>query len=245
MQNRVRTALITGAAKGIGRAIADKLADNNFRIIAVYKSSEDAAYRLAAELNERGIFCMAVKCDTASSLEVEALYRRSVSVFGFVDTLINCAGVSLSKLIQDYRDADYNAVLDNNLRSAFNCCRAFSKDMIANGFGRIVNISSVFGRVGGAGEAVYSASKAAVTGLTRALSKELGPSNITVNAVSPGFIETDMTKNVDAAGRAEFLSKLSLPRLGTPADVADAVELLTRERLYITGADIAVDGGYI
>lgn len=243
MKNQKRTALITGGARGIGRAVADKLSDCGFNLLIVYKTSRDAALQLVSDMSDRGIFCMAAQCDAADPLRVEELYRRAKGTFGFVDTLVNNAGVSLYKLNGDCRDADYSYVMDNNFRSVFNLCRAFSGDMVSGGFGRIVNISSVWAHKGAAMEALYAASKAAVTGYTKALAKELGPAGITVNAVSPGFIDTDMTASFSDADRAAFFDSVPLGRAGLPAEVADAVELLVREKTYLSGADIRVDGG--
>lgn len=242
---RKRTALVTGGAKGIGRAIALRLADEGFSLAIAYRSSEAEAFRLVAQLQSRGVNAVAFKADLADEAEAERLYRECRAYFGSVDTLVNNAGISLIRPLYECTAADFDRVVGSNLASVFNTCRLFSPDMASEGFGRIVNIASVWGEVGASAETVYSATKAGVIGFTKALSKELAPSGVLVNSVSPGFIDTDMNAHLTADERAAFLSSVAMGRAGTPDEVADVVELLTRARLYITGADIPVNGGTI
>ncbi len=243
--NERRTALVTGGARGIGRAIVERLSKEGFSIAVNYKNSEKEAYSLVSNLQNRGINAIAVKADVSSYAEVENMYRIVKECFGFVDTLVNNAGISLIKPLYECDESDYELVTRTNLKSVFNTCRVFSPDMVSNGFGRIVNIASVWGETGASTETLYSASKAGVIGFTKALNAELAISGVTVNSVSPGFIDTDMNAHLTNAEKEDFLSGVSLCRAGTPQEVASVVELLTRKELYIAGADVPVNGGLL
>lgn len=242
---RKRTALITGGAKGIGKAIAEKLASCGFSVAVNYKTSGEEARALIKNLQERGVNCVAVQADVSDFRAVEELYAYCRKCLGFVDTVVNNAGVSLLKPLYDCGAADFDYVMDANLRSVFNVCRVFSPDMVSEGFGRIVNIASVWGELGASTETVYSASKAGVIGFTKALNAELAPSGVIVNSVSPGLIATAMNAGLSAAELNDFTSGVSVGRAGAPSEIADVVELLTREATYIAGADIPVNGGLI
>ena len=240
-----RVALITGGARGIGTAIVEKLADCGFSIVINYRRSERQAYELMEKLQRRNINVMAVRADVSRYDEVEAMHARIKGYMGVVDTLINNAGTSLIKPLCDCTERDFDDVIANNLKSVFNTCQIFSKDMVSRRFGRIVNISSVWGEVGASAETIYSGAKAGVIGFTKALNAELAPNGVLVNVVSPGFIETDMTNNLSEKEMKEFLSIVPLNRIGKPNEVADVVELLTREETYISGANISVNGGIV
>lgn len=240
-----RVALVTGGARGIGKAIVRRLADCGFSVAVNYNKSERAAFELVAELQSRGVNAIAVKADVSDFGEVKAVFDTCKSYFGIVDTLVNNAGISMIKPLYDCTEVDFDEMIAVNLKSVFNTARIFSPDMVSNGFGRIVNIASVWGECGASTETLYSASKAGVIGFTKALNAELAPSDVLVNSVSPGFIDTEMNSCLSNAEKAEFLKNVPLGRAGSPEEVADAVELLTREKLYIAGANISVNGGIV
>lgn len=242
---RKRVALVTGGAKGIGKAIALKLADAGFSLAINYRTSEKEANELVSYLQSRGVNALAIRADLSKRDEVKKMYETCRAYFGFVDTVINNAGVSQYKMFCDCTDEDYDFVMNNNLRSAVNVCSLFSPDMVSNNFGRIVNISSVWGEQGASMEVLYSASKAGVIGLSKALNAELAPSGIIVNAVTPGFIDTDMNAHLSTEDVDAFTQSVSVGRIGKPSEVADVVELLTRRDLYIAGAVIPVNGGLL
>ncbi|MBR6773097.1 MAG: 3-oxoacyl-ACP reductase FabG [Clostridia bacterium] len=242
---RKRVALVTGGAKGIGKAIALKLADAGFSLAINYRTSEKEANELVSYLQSRGVNALAICADVSKRDEVKKMYETCKAYFGFVDTVINNAGVSQYKMFCDCTDEDYDFVMNNNLRSVVNVCSFFSPDMVSNNFGRIVNISSVWGEQGASMEVLYSASKAGVIGLSKALNAELAPSGVIVNAVTPGFIDTDMNAHLSTEDVDAFTQSISVGRIGKPSEVADVVELLTRRDLYIAGAVIPVNGGLL
>lgn len=239
----IRRALVTGGAKGIGRATVRALAARGFAVAIGYNTSAAEAESLVAELQSGGVNAVAFRADLSSWEQANDLYERCRAHFGTIDTLVNNAGVSLMKPLYELTQADYDRVMDTNFRSVFNMCKLFSPDMVSAGFGRIVNVASVWGERGASTETLYSASKAAVIGFSKALNAELAPSNVIVNAVSPGFIDTDMNASLTPSERAEFLLGTALGRAGRAEEVAAVIELLTREDLYISGADIPVTGG--
>ena len=243
--NERRVALVTGGAKGIGRAIVLALAKEGFSIAVNYKTSEKEALALVSELQSKGVNAIAVQADLSKMDEVKKMHETLKGYFGFVDTLINNAGVSLIKPLYECTEKDYDAVMDNNLRSAFNTCSVFSPDMVSNGFGRIVNIASIWGERGASSEVLYSTSKAGLIGLTKALNAELAINGVIVNSVSPGMIDTDMNAHLSKEETDEFLLGVSLGRVGKPTEVASVVELLTRKELYIAGENISVNGGML
>lgn len=237
-----RNALVTGGGKGIGRAVARALARAGFGVVIAYNTSERAAMALCDELNGTSR-ATAVQADLTHTDGVAAV-RAACTAFGGIDTLVNNAGVSLEGLLQDVTDEQYDRVMDANVKAPFRLIRAFLPDMLSSHFGRIVNIASIWGQVGGATETVYSASKAALIGLTKALAKETALSGVTVNAVAPGAIDTDMTAGLSAADRAAVAAEIPMGRFGTPEEVAEIVELLTRRTSYMTGQVIGVNGGW-
>ncbi len=240
-----RVAVVTGGAKGIGRAVSVRLSDGGAKLVV---SGRDAAAldALAAELKGQGRDALAVAADVAKPADVEALAARTLETFGRADILVNNAGVTKDGLLLRMSEADWDAVLDTNLKGAFLCTREFTRSMMKQRWGRVVNVSSVIGLIGNAGQANYAASKAGLLGLTKAVAKELASRHITVNAVAPGFIETAMTESLSEKMRDALLAQIPLGRLGSPEDVAHTVAFLCSEEAgYITGQVLAVDGGMV
>ena len=238
-----RVAVITGASRGIGKAVALKLAAEGADLV-VTATSLEAARMTADEIIQLGGKALALKVDVSLTEEVESLFHKTIEEFGRVDILVNNAGITRDGLLLRMKDADWDAVLDVNLKGAFNCTREAAKYMTKARFGRIVNISSVVGEIGNAGQVNYCASKAGMFGLTKATARELAKRNITVNAVSPGFIETDMTGVLSEKVRENLLQQIPLERLGQPEDIAAAVYFLVSAQAgYITGHVLSVNGG--
>lgn len=240
-----RVAVVTGGAKGIGRAVAARLADEGAKVVV---SGRDGAAleAFAEELAAQGREVVAAPGDVAKPADVEALAAKTLEAFGRADVLVNNAGVVKDGLVLRMSEADWDVVLDTNLKGAFLCTREFTRPMMKQRWGRIVNVSSVIGLIGNAGQANYAASKAGLLGLTKAVAKELASRHITVNAVAPGFIETAMTETLNDEVRKALLGQIPLGRLGSPEDVAHAVAFLCSEEAgYITGQVLAVDGGMV
>jgi len=240
-----RVAVVSGGAKGIGRAVSVCLASEGAKVVV---SGRDGAAleALVAELAGQGREALAVPGDVAEPADVEALAAKTLEAFGRADILINNAGVTKDGLLLRMSEADWDAVLDTNLKGAFLCMREFARPMMKQRWGRIVNMSSVIGLIGNAGQANYAASKAGLLGLTKAVAKELASRHITVNAVAPGFIETAMTGSLSEKMRDALLAQIPLGRLGSPDDVAHTVAFLCSEEAgYITGQVLAVDGGMV
>lgn len=241
-----RVALVTGASRGIGKAIALALGKDGYNVLVNCVKNVDLAKQTADEICKNGGRADVFKADVSKPCEVKAMYDYAIKTFGFVDTVVNNAGVCRYALFTDETDESYDAVMDVNLRGVFNVCRAFAPDMISNRFGRIINVSSMWGLVGASCEAVYSASKAGVIGFTVALAKELGPSGITVNAVAPGVINTDMLANVSSETIIALKDETPIGRIGSPQDVASVVEYLaSRQASFVTGETINCSGGFV
>ena len=241
----MKTVLITGAARGIGREIALTFAKDGYNVVINYNKSERDAEILANEVENLGVRALIVKADVSKPEEVKTLVSKAISVFGKIDVLVNNAGIALYKLLIDSTDDEIQNVIAINLNSTFFVCREVCKNMMQFGGGKIINISSKWGIVGGSGETVYSASKAGIIGFSKALAKEVGLSNITVNVVAPGVIQTNMIKNLSSDDIKELESQISLGRIGKPADVANVVKFLASDDAnYITGQVIEVDGGW-
>jgi 3-oxoacyl-[acyl-carrier protein] reductase len=240
-----RVAVVSGGAKGIGRAVSVCLASEGAKVVV---SGRDGAAleALVAELAGQGREALAVPADMAKPADVEALAAKTLEAFGRADILINNAGVTKDGLLLRMSEADWDTVLDTNLKGAFLCMREFARPMMKQRWGRIVNMSSVIGLIGNAGQANYAASKAGLLGLTKAVAKELASRHITVNAVAPGFIQTAMTESLSGKMRDALLAQIPLGRLGSPDDVAHTVAFLCSEEAgYITGQVLAVDGGMV
>jgi 3-oxoacyl-[acyl-carrier protein] reductase len=241
-----RTAIVTGAARGIGKAIAETLAARGASI-AVVDLRMDLAEETASEIAAKsGIEAIALEADVSNRESVNAMIKSAVDQLGKIDILVNNAGITRDGLIMRMKESDWDMVLDINLKGAFNCSQALARPMMKQRYGRIINISSVSGIVGQAGQANYSSSKAGIIGLTKALAKEFGSRNITVNAVAPGFIETVMTKELPEEIRDFSLKLTPMGRFGTPQDIANAVAFLAAEESsFITGVTLQVDGGMV
>ncbi len=238
-----RVAVVTGGAKGIGRAIAQRLSRDGAKI--VISGRDPAALEAAcAELRTMGAEAISVPADVAKPADVEALCSKTIEAFGKADILVNNAGITRDNLVLRLSEEDWDQVLDTNLKGSFLCIRSFAKSMVKHRWGRIVNVSSVVGLTGNPGQANYVASKAGLVGLTKAVAKELSSRHITVNAVAPGFIETAMTAGLPEKVREGLQGQIPLGRLGSPEDVAHAVAFLcSEEASYITGQVLSVDGG--
>ena len=245
MMNNKKTALVTGGAKGIGSAICRALAKDGYKIAINYNSSQNEAVDLKNELlaiTEVEIF----KADVSDSKQVKEMFSQIEKAFGGVDVLVNNAGIAEQMLFTDITDETWQKMINVNLSGAFYCCREALKFMINKKSGRIINIASMWGETGASMEVHYSASKAGLIGLTKALAKEVGLSGVTVNAVSPGVIMTDMMKSFSEADIAVLKDETPLNSLGTAENVADAVSFLASEKAdFITGQVISVNGGFV
>jgi 3-oxoacyl-[acyl-carrier protein] reductase len=240
-----RVALVTGGARGIGYAIAEQLAADGCSIV-ISDIAKDAASDSAAKLGHNGVQTLAVIGDVSKPEDVERMFAQAVEKFGKVDILVNNAGITRDNLIVRLEEDDWDMVLSVNLKGAFLCTKAVARLMMKARWGRIVNISSVVGVMGNAGQANYSASKAGLIGLTKSSAKELASRNITVNAVAPGYIQTEMTEKLPQAAKDHFMSMIPLKRPGTPLDVARIVSFLAGDKAeYLTGLVINCDGGML
>nr|MBO2493217.1 beta-ketoacyl-ACP reductase [Clostridia bacterium] len=246
MELKGKTALVTGASRGIGRAIALYLAELGAQVAVNYSSSEQRALEVVEAIKGKGGRAIAIKADVSNPQEVEAMFERVLEEFGDLDILVNNAGITRDGLLIRMKQEDWDAVLDINLKGVYNCSKAAAKIMVRRRKGKIINISSVVGVAGNAGQANYAAAKAGVIGFSKAIARELAPRNIQVNVVAPGFIETDMTAALPETIRQEMLKQIPLGRYGDPMDVAYVVGFLASDKSqYITGQVIHVDGGMI
>lgn len=238
-----RVAVVTGASRGIGRSIALALAAGGAKIVAADISLEGCE-ALIAELAKDGTEGLAVQCNVAISDDAERLIAAATERFGRVDILVNNAGITRDGLLMRMKDEEWDAVLNVNLKGAFVCTRAVSKVMSKQRYGRIINIASIVGQMGNAGQANYCASKAGLIGLTKSVARELARRNVTANAVAPGFIATDMTEALPEKARQELSAQIPMERLGSVNDIANAVLFLASDNsAYITGQVLAVNGG--
>lgn len=239
-----KIAIVTGAGRGIGRAIALLLAEEGAKVVVNYSRSAEAAEQTASQINDAGGEAVAIQADVAIAAEIENLFIKTIERFGRVDILVNNAGITRDKLILRMAEEDWDSVINTNLKGAFLTCRTAAKLMVKQKIGIIVNVGSVMGRVGGAGQVNYSASKAGMIGLTKSLAKELGGRNIRVNAVAPGFIETDMTETLKEDYRESIRKQIPMARFGTSEDIASVVAFLCSSgAAYIQGEVISIDGG--
>lgn len=239
-----KCAVITGATRGIGREIALKYASLGANIVINYRSSDAEAIELKDELEKLGVNTLIVKADVSDFEQASNLINEAKNAFGRIDILVNNAGITKDTLIIRMTEEDFDKVIEVNLKGAFNCLRAVSPIMLKQKSGKIINMSSVVGVLGNPGQVNYCASKAGVIGMTKSLARELGSRNITVNAIAPGFIDTDMTKVLTEEQKKSMLTQVPLKRLGTTEDVANLAAFLASDGSnYITGQVISVDGG--
>ena len=239
-----RAAVVTGGSRGIGRAVCLALAKQGCNVVVNYCHGEAAAAETAALCKEQGVEAVTVQADVSTAEGCKKLFEEAVNAFGRVDILVNNAGVTRDNLILRLSEEDFDTVLNANLKGAFLCCKEAARRMVRQRYGRIINLSSVVGLRGTAGQVNYSASKAGLLGLTKSLAKELASRGVTANAVAPGFIETDMTNALPEAARSAMAAGIPAGRPGLPEEVARAVAFFAREDAgYITGQVLCVDGG--
>ncbi len=239
-----KVALVTGASRGIGRQTAITLASYGATVIVNYNGSREKAEEVAAQIKENGGNAAIYGCNVSDYSAVEAMMKELVKEYGRIDILVNNAGITKDGLLMKMSEEDYDAVLDINLKGTFNCIKHISRQMLKQKGGRIINLSSVVGVYGNAGQVNYSASKAGVIGITKSVAKELGSRGITVNAVAPGFIITEMTDAMPEDAKKQVSDRIAMKRLGGVADVAETVAFLASDKAaYITGQVICVDGG--
>lgn len=238
-----QTAIVTGGTRGIGKAIALALAGQGVNIV-ITGLNEERAHQSAAEIAERGVRCLAIRADVSKAQDVEMLFKTITKEFGRLDILVNNAGITKDNLLLRAKEEDWDAVIDTNMKGTFLCSQEAIKIMARQRYGRIVNLTSVVAYTGNPGQAIYSASKAGIIGFTRSAALEYAKRGITVNAVAPGFIKTDMTDRIPEKIKEQLLSMIPLGTYGTGDDIANAVLfLVSPESSYITGQVIHVNGG--
>ncbi|BDF59566.1 beta-ketoacyl-ACP reductase [Christensenellaceae bacterium] len=239
-----KTAVVTGASRGIGRAVALRLAKDGNNVVVNYLFDEEDYAGIVKEIEALGMRAIAIKADVSKFDEVREMMEKAKEEFGTIDILVNNAGITRDGLLARMKEEDFDAVINVNLKSVFNCCRHAVSYMMKQRSGRIINMASVVGLSGQGGQTNYAASKAGVIGFTKALAKEIGSRNITVNAVAPGFVETPMTDAMPEKAREEILSSIPLKRGATAEDIADAVSFLAGDQAgYITGHVLSINGG--
>ncbi len=239
----VKTALITGGTKGIGKAIALAFLERGYEVVLNYCHDERSALATQEEFNMLGYCPVLLRADVSDEAQVRAMFKEFFSIYESLDVLVNNAGISLIKVIQDTKSVDWDKIFAVNVKGTYLCCREVADKMIFAGGGAIVNIASIWGEVGASCEVAYSATKGAVIAFTKALAKELAPSLVRVNCVSPGVIDTEMNAHLSVGETEELISSIPVGRIGTPADVAEACVFLA-ESSYITGEVLSVGGGF-
>jgi 3-oxoacyl-[acyl-carrier protein] reductase len=241
-----KVAVVTGASRGIGRAIALKLANEGAKVVVNYSGSQAKAEEVVAIIQDNGGEAIAVQASVSKTEEVTALMDVAVKTFGSLDILVNNAGITRDNLLMRMKEDEWDDVLDTNLKGVFLCTKAVTRQMMKQRAGRIINISSIVGVAGNAGQANYVAAKAGVIGLTKTTAKELASRNILVNAIAPGFIETEMTEQLPEDIKQGMLTQIPLAKLGQPEDIAKAVAFLASEDAnYMTGQTLHIDGGMV
>ncbi|MGG2075099.1 3-oxoacyl-[acyl-carrier-protein] reductase [Lysinibacillus irui] len=241
-----KVAVVTGASRGIGRAIALKLADEGAKVVVNFSGSQAKAEEVVGIIQENGGEAIAVQASVSKTEEVTALMDAAVKTFGSLDILVNNAGITRDNLLMRMKEDEWDDVLDTNLKGVFLCTKAVTRQMMKQRAGRIINISSIVGVAGNAGQANYVAAKAGVIGLTKTTAKELASRNILVNAIAPGFIETEMTEQLPEDIKQGMLTQIPLAKLGQPEDIAKAVAFLASEDAnYMTGQTLHIDGGMV
>ena len=241
----MKTAIITGASKGIGAVIAKRLNELNYNLVLNYKSNTSSMKELIESFSNSSAENVIVKCDISNFDDAKKLIDEACNKFGSVEVLINNAGITKDNILPLMTEEEFDLVIDTNLKGTFNCCKHIAKRMIKQKTGRIISISSVVGLAGNAGQVNYSASKAGIIGMTKSMARELGKKNILVNAIAPGFIQTEMTDKIPDDIKEEMMKNIPLQRFGQPSDIADCVEFLVSDKsTYITGQVISVNGGF-
>ncbi|HEU4963058.1 MAG TPA: 3-oxoacyl-[acyl-carrier-protein] reductase [Bacilli bacterium] len=241
-----KVALVTGGSRGIGRAICLELAAQGAKVVVNYAGSQSAAEETVNLIKQNGGDAIAVQGDVASYEDAEKMVAATTEAFGRCDILVNNAGITRDNLLMRMKEEDWDAVINTNLKGVFNCTKAVTRTMMKQRYGRIINITSVVGIIGNPGQANYVSAKAGVIGLTKSNAKELASRNITVNAVAPGYIETDMTEALGSEARDKLFEAIPLARLGQPADIANVVAFLSSDKSgYVTGQVLNVDGGMV
>ena len=241
-----RVALVTGGGRGLGRAIAVRLAGEGAKVAISYRSNDAAAAETAELVRKAGAGCEIFKGDVASPEDVEALMKGVGEAFGSVEILVNNAGTTRDNILLRMKDAEFEEVLDTNLKGTYLCTRAVLRGMVRARWGRIVNISSVVGLLGNAGQANYAASKAGMIGFTKSVAREVAGRGITANAVAPGYVETELTSGLPEHLKEQILGQVPVGRFGEPEEIAEVVAFLAGERAaYVTGQTIVVDGGMV
>lgn len=241
-----KVAVVTGASRGIGRAIALKLAEEGAKVVVNYSGSQAKAEEVVAMIQENGGEAITVQASVSKTEEVTALMDAAVKTYGSLDILVNNAGITRDNLIMRMKEDEWDDVLNTNLKGVFLCTKAVTRQMMKQRAGRIINISSIVGVAGNAGQANYVAAKAGVIGLTKTTAKELASRNILVNAIAPGFIETEMTEQLPEDIKQGMLTQIPLAKLGQPEDIAKAVAFLASDDAnYMTGQTLHIDGGMV
>ncbi|WP_404462225.1 3-oxoacyl-[acyl-carrier-protein] reductase [Sutcliffiella horikoshii] len=241
-----KTAVVTGASRGIGRAVALELAEQGANVVVNYSGSEAKAYEVVEAIKEMGSEAIAVRCNVGNMEDVQAMMKEALTQFGTIDILVNNAGITRDNLLMRMKEDEWDDVININLKGVFNATKAVTRQMMKQRSGRIINIASIVGVMGNAGQANYVAAKAGVIGLTKSTARELASRHITVNAIAPGFITTDMTDKLTEDVKTEMLKKIPLARFGEAKDIASVVSFLASEKsAYITGQTLHVDGGMV
>ncbi len=241
-----KTAVVTGASRGIGRAVALELAEQGANVVVNYSGSEAKAHEVVEAIKEMGGQAIAVRANVGNSEDVQAMMKEALSQFDTIDILVNNAGITRDNLLMRMKEDEWDDVININLKGVFNATKAVTRQMMKQRSGRIINIASIVGVMGNAGQANYVAAKAGVIGLTKSTARELASRHITVNAIAPGFITTDMTDKLTEDIKAEMLKQIPLARFGDAKDIAAVVSFLASEKsAYITGQTIHVDGGMV
>ncbi|EYP33140.1 3-oxoacyl-[acyl-carrier-protein] reductase [Staphylococcus aureus DAR1174] len=239
-----KSALVTGASRGIGRSIALQLAEEGYNVAVNYAGSKEKAEAVVEEIEAKGVDSFAIQANVADADEVKAMIKEVVSQFGSLDVLVNNAGITRDNLLMRMKEQEWDDVIDTNLKGVFNCIQKATPQMLRQRSGAIINLSSVVGAVGNPGQANYVATKAGVIGLTKSAARELASRGITVNAVAPGFIVSDMTDALSDELKEQMLTQIPLARFGQDTDIANTVAFLASDKAkYITGQTIHVNGG--
>ncbi|MDK7282714.1 3-oxoacyl-[acyl-carrier-protein] reductase [Staphylococcus pettenkoferi] len=239
-----KNVLVTGASRGIGRSIALQFAEEGYNVAVNYAGNKDKAEAVVEEIKGKGVESFAIQANVANGDEVKAMIKEVVSTFGSIDVLVNNAGITRDSLLMRMKEQEWDDVIDTNLKGVFNCIQKVTPQMLRQKSGSIINLSSVVGSVGNPGQANYVATKAGVVGLTKSTARELASRNITVNAVAPGFIVSDMTDALSDDLKEQMLDQIPLKRFGKDQDIADTVTFLASDKAkYITGQTIHVNGG--